>query len=444
MRSLLLSLPALLLCAPATAQTAPAQAPAAVPVQAAPEFRARVNELAEILSGKGNYDAYFAPAFRAQVPKEKFNQIVAQLLVANGPYSDLQHLEAATPWSGTVTVEYRDALATARIAVDPNAPHQVTGLLINGVTAREKTLDEVAAAVKGLHGASGLALARLGAGAPQMLVEHNADRLFAIGSEFKLVILAELIRATNAGERKWDDLVTLDGAPLPGGGYAQKPAGTQVSLRELATQMISVSDNSATDVLLKALGREKVEAMMPVVGIKDPARNRPFLATAELFKLKGVGGGALARRYLALDEAGRRKLLAGEVAATPLSAVDPMLFKDGKPVMIDQLEWFESPADLVRVMDWIRRNTEAPKGADARAVLSKNAGIPPLAAGKWQYVGYKGGSEPGVMAMTLLLQARNGDWYVLTGSWNDPARDVETGRFAGLIGKAAELAAPAP
>lgn len=441
MRYLLLCLPAFALAVPASAQTPPVPQ-AAAPAQAAPEFEARVKELAGILSGKGDYDAYFAPSFRAQVPKEKFDQINAQLIATNGPYSDIQNVETASPWSGTVTVAYRDALATIRIAVDPAAPHQVTGLLISGLTAREKTLDQVSTAIQGLRGGAGFVLARLGSGAPQALKQHDADRPFAIGSEFKLVILAELVRATNAGERKWDDTVTLDGTPLPGGGYTFKPVGTKVSLRELATQMISISDNSATDILLKTLGREKVEAMMPVIGIADPARNRPFLGTLELFKLKGVGQGALAKRYLALDEAGRRKLLAGEIAATPIGAIDPMLFRDGKPVMIDQLEWFESPNDLVRVMDWLRRNTEGPKGADVRAILSKNTSISPAVAAKWQYIGYKGGSEPGVIAMTLLLQAKNGDWYVLSGSWNDPAAEVEQGRFAGLIGKAAELAVP--
>lgn len=441
MRTFLLCLPTLALAVPALAQTAPAPQ-AATPARAAPEFEARVRELGDILNGKGDYNAYFGASFRAQVPKEKFDQINAQLLAANGPYVAIRGVEASSPWSGVVTVEFRDALATVRIAVDSAAPHAVTGLLVTGVTAREKTLDEVSAAIQGLRGASGFVLAKLGDGAPQLLRQHNADRAFAIGSEFKLVILAELVHATNAGERRWDDIVTLDGTPLPGGGYTAKPAGTKVTLRELATQMISISDNSATDILLRTLGREKVEAMMPVVGIADPARNRPFLGTLELFKLKGVGQGALAKRYLALDEAGRRKLLDGEVAATPISAIDPALFKDGKPLMIDQLEWFETPNDLVRVMDWLRRNTEGAKGADARAILSKNPGIPPAVATKWRYVGYKGGSEPGVMAMTLLLQAQNGDWYVLSASWNDPAQEVEQVRFAGLIGRAAELGVP--
>ncbi|MDF0752776.1 class A beta-lactamase-related serine hydrolase, partial [Marinobacter sp. 71-i] len=132
--------------------------------------------------------------------------------------------------------------------------------------------------------------------------------------------------------------------------------GTQVTLRELATQMISISDNSATDILLHTLGRAKVEAMMPVLGIADPARNRPFLGTLDVFRLKGVAG--LGDRYLALDEAGRRKLLEGEVAGIPPILIDATSFTRKIPNRIDTLEWFGSPNDLVRVMDWLRRNTE--------------------------------------------------------------------------------------
>ncbi|OYY66348.1 serine hydrolase [Sphingomonas sp. 28-62-11] len=419
-------------------------APSPTPIEAAPELRTRVDGLTDILSGKGDYDAYFAAAFRAQIPKATFDQVNAQLLAANGPLIGIEGFEARTAWSGLVTMQYRDVIATIGITVDQAAPHQVIGLRILGSTVRESTLDAVVTTIKSLPGQTGFVLAKLGDKAPQPVFQHNGDTPLAIGSAFKLVILSELIRATNAGERKWDDVITLDGKELPGGGYTQKPAGTTVTLRELATQMISISDNSATDILLTALGRKKVEAMMPVIGIKNPARNRPFLGTAEFFKLKGVGKGALAARYLSLNEAGRRAMLDSEIAATPFSAMDPALFKDGKPILIDRLEWFESANDLVRVMDWVRRNTEGPKGADARTILSKNSGIPPMVASKWQFVGYKGGSEPGVMTMALLLQARNGEWYAVVGSWNDPAQDVGQGRFAGLISKAAELALPAP
>jgi hypothetical protein len=437
----MLLLPCLLaLGTAAQAQTPPA--PQSAAIAPAPAFEIRAKELAALLSGSGSYDAFFSPGFKTKVPKEQFEPLSVRLRDANGPISGVRIKQLTTPYSGLVDVDYRDAVATLLLVVDPAAPHQVSGLRVNGLTARQENLDQVAAAFRALHGSSGLVFARLGGGPPELLVQHQADKPFAVGSAFKLVILAELVRATNAGERRWDDMVALDGSQLPGGGYVLKPRGTQVSLRELATQMISISDNSATDILLKTLGREKVEAMLPVLGVRDPARNRPFLSTLEAFKLKYLDNGSYGRRYAALDEPGRRALLKGDMARIPLIAISPEPPGGRKPTMIDQIEWFLTPADLVRIMDWLRRNSEGPRGADARAVLSKNPGIAPPTTAKWQWVGYKGGSEPGVMNMTLLLQAKNGDWYVLAGSWNDPARAVDEVRFASLIDRAAALAAP--
>lgn len=432
-------LAALLLAAPATAQTA-APAPAA---QADPAFTQRVNQLAGILGGKGNYDDYFTPGFKAAVPRDKFDPVVASFTAAG--ITGVEKIEQRSPWQGTVTIGLKEAVVTIDIAVEPSPPHQVSGLRVTGSAPRDTggpiaTPEAALAELKTLRGSAGFAIARLGGGAPQLIAAHNVDKPYAIGSAFKLVILAELVRATNAGERKWDDLVTLDGAPLPGGGYTLKPKGTQVSLRELATQMISISDNSATDILLKTLGRAKVEAMMPVLGIADPARNRPFLGTLEMFKLKGVAG--LADRYLKLDEAGRRAFLDGEVAGVPNILIDATSFTNKTPKLIDTFEWFESPHDLVRVMDWLRRNTDGPGGADARAILSKNPGLGPDARARWQWVGYKGGSEPGVLNLTFLLQSADGAWYVVTASWNDPQKDVELGRFLALVSKATELARP--
>ncbi|WP_306095686.1 serine hydrolase [Sphingomonas sp. DG1-23] len=433
--------PPLLLALASPLAAHPQQTPSSA-AQASPALRARIEALVPLLSGTGSYESFFAPGLQTEVPKPKFDAIAAQLVAANGPVQRLGSVVAENAHSALVRVDYRDATVSFQIAVEPDAPHRVSTLVIRDVGAPETTLADATAALERLHGATGFALARLGSGTPAILDGHRADTPFAIGSAFKLIVLAELVRATNAGERKWDDLVTLDGSVLPGGGYNLRPKGTQVSLRELATQMISISDNSATDVLLKTLGRAKVEAMLPVVGVADPARNRPFLSTMELFKLKGIDANDLAGRYLAADEAGRRRMLDGEVADLPALLIRPTLFRDGKPVRIEQIEWFLSPMDLVRVMDWLRRNTEGPKGADARAVLSRNPGIAPGAAAKWQWVGYKGGSETGVINMTLLLRAKDGTWYVLTGSWNDPARAVEETRFITLISRAAERAAP--
>ncbi|MCG7347532.1 serine hydrolase [Sphingomonas sp. ACRSK] len=431
---------------PLAAQEAPAPAPEAQAVTASPELRQRAEALAAAITGNIPYDRYFAPSFRAAIPEAAFRQVRDQLTGGFGKPTRLEALVARTPHVADFRLGFERGTAVGQIVVDPAAPHLVTGLRITGSEPREApeaSIQAVVDAIRALPGATGFALARLEDGGPVRLAAHDPATPLAIGSTFKLVILAELVRATAAGERRWDDMVTLDGSPLPAGGYTSKPAGTRVSLRELATQMISVSDNSATDILLRALGRDKVEAMLPVIGIRDArGRNTPFLGTLEAFKLKGVEGGALGQQWEAADVAGRRALLDGAVAQAPVSAIPTSLFQDGKPIRIATVEWFASADDLLRVMDWLRRNTEGPAGAEARAVLSKNPGIAPANAARWDWVGYKGGSEPGVINMTLLMRAKSGGWVAMAGSWNNPQAAIDEARFVGLINKAAALAAP--
>ncbi|MFD1034951.1 serine hydrolase [Sphingomonas hankookensis] len=434
-----------LMAAGLQAATVPPPAPPAATVAANPEVERRARDVVTVLSGTGDYDAIFSSAFRAAVPRAKFDAIAAQLTQALGRPTGIEAVQPNGPWSARIRIGYERGILNADIAVDAAAAHRIGGLLTRGVEPRgpaAATIDAVVERVAALPGKSGFVLARLGTGAPTIDKSHNPTTPLAIGSAFKLVILAELVRSIEAGERKWSDVVTLDGSALPGGGYAQEPKGTRIAFRALAERMISVSDNSATDILLFHLGRRKVEAMLPVVGFTDGApRNVPFLGALELFKLKGVDGGALGARYLALSPTERRAFLDGPVHDTPIAAIPKALFQDGKPLRIAELEWFASPNDLVRALDWLRRHMDGPAGADLHAVLSKNPGLPDAAKG-WRYVGYKGGSEPGVLTMALLLQGKDGSWYAMAGGVNDPAKEVDTLQFTGLMGRALELAAP--
>ena len=431
----------LLAAAPFAAQAQSPPAPGTASVVPSPALSERTAQLIPLLNGGGDVSALFAPSFLAQVPESQIRAISIQLRDAMGKAVAVAEIDAVQPNAARIRITFERGIVSMNLAIEQEAPNRIIGLLVTGTTATEASLDAVVTALKAEPGLTGFALARLDNGPPITTLSLNADRSAAIGSAFKLAILAELIRATNHDERHWDDIVALDGSPLPGGFYMQKPAGTQVTLREVTEKMISVSDNSATDVLLALVGRARVEAMLPVIGWRDAARNRPMLSTLDMYKLKGLQGGALGRRWPTLDEAGRRALLAGDITPAPLSGLDPMLFRDNRPRLLD-VEWFASPADLVRTMDWIRRNTEKSPGVEARRILAMNPGVGPVAAANWAYVGYKGGSEPGVISMSFLLQAKSGAWYALSASWNDPAAVVDEGRFIALMSRAVELAVP--
>ncbi|WP_373047449.1 serine hydrolase [Vulgatibacter sp.] len=110
-------------------------------------------------------------------------------------------------------------------------------------------------------------------------------------------VVAELVRATEAGERRWDEVVRLapEAYSLPSVLLQDWPAGAPVTLQTLATLMISRSDNTATDQLVHLLGRERIEAML-VATWNDPAANLDegrFVGLVErALELLGKGGTA--------------------------------------------------------------------------------------------------------------------------------------------------------
>jgi hypothetical protein len=47
----------------------------------------------------------------------------------------------------------------------------------------------------------------------------------------------------------------------------------------------------------------------------------------------------------------------------------------------------------------------------------------------WNYVGYKGGAEPGVLNFTMLLQNQKKEWYAFAITWMNPQTDVDLSQF---------------
>jgi beta-lactamase class A len=96
-----------------------------------------------------------------------------------------------------------------------------------------------------------------------------------------------------------------------------EPDGTQITVLDAATKMITISDNTAADRLINLVGRPGVEKALSTTGMSNPGLNRPFLTTRETFILVLQRWPTLAKRYLAADEAGKRALLANTVDRLP-------------------------------------------------------------------------------------------------------------------------------
>ena len=208
-----------------------------------------------------------------------------------------------------------------------------------------------------------------------------------------------------------------------------------MTLQSLATAMIAESDNSASDTLLLALGRTKVDAMPAATGHADADKALPILSTAEAFALKMPANADLRSRYETATVADRRALLHQNAARLTADKVDVGSVAE-VPTAIDSVEWFASPRDMIGLLDWLRLH-----GGDALPIMAVNPGIAPADAKRWRYLGYKGGSEPGVMAMAMLGRARDGQWYAVSGSWNNLIARLDEAKFVALMARAMNVLA---
>ncbi len=99
----------------------------------------------------------------------------------------------------------------------------------------------------------------------------NGDRLFQLASVFKIPILATLYRDVEAGKLSLSQRIKITREDhVPGSGVLQElDLGVEVTVKDLAMLMIIVSDNLATDQLLKLVGTEQVMAFMRELGLEQ-------------------------------------------------------------------------------------------------------------------------------------------------------------------------------
>lgn len=87
-------------------------------------------------------------------------------------------------------------------------------------------------------------------------VEVDADEPVVLASVFKIPVLVELARQVGDGKRAWTDRVLVPADRRTDGptGLSVMQDDAELSLRDLAFWMMSVSDNTATDVIMELLG----------------------------------------------------------------------------------------------------------------------------------------------------------------------------------------------
>ena len=404
------------------AAAAPARAVATPDTPAGVQLRWLIAVMARLPVSGAQVRVHFDAAFLAQDSPAVLNQALRaaiSLRLLSIQVSELSTVVADVSIGGTgsrgqvwLTVDRRGLISWLRISPAITVPPPATWA---GVDA---ALRSVAPQVR-------LLVADVTGGACRPV--HSIDPATAapIGAAFKLYVLDALGNAVASGTVRWNQPLTVTEQlkSLPAGELQDEPNGTQVSVLDTAAAMVSLSDNTATDMLINLVGRPAVEAALTTTGMASPALDRPFLTTREIFVLKLHQWPALAERYISANEPSRQMLLASTVDRAPLPAVAAA----GAwitPRDIDSLEYFASASDICRAYASLAALAHRPGLFPIGQVLSLNDDSLALDPAQWKTTWFKGGSEPGVLTMAYLATTRTGHSYVVTVLAENPSQPI--------------------
>ena len=367
--------------------------------------------------------AHFDASFLAQVSAATLNQVLAGT-------TEVSVVSIATSQPDALVMIVSTGGMQLQVSLAVDAQGLISGLLIGPAPLpMPTTWAGVDAALRSVAPEVHLLVANVTNGSIQPV--HGIDPATAVplGSIFKLYVLAALGDAVVSGKVTWNQPLTITAQlkSLPSGELQTKPDGTQISVQDVATKMISVSDNTAADMLINLVGRPAVEAALTATGMADTSRDRPFLTTREMFGLKLDQWPMLAKQYIAADEAARRAMLAANVDPAPL----PALAEAGAwttPREIDNIEWFASANDISRVFISLAALARQPGLSPIAHVLTLNDGGLRLDPAEWKTTWFKGGSEPGVLTLAYLATTHTGQSYVVVALTENPLKPIDESR----------------
>ena len=243
----------------------------------------------------------------------------------------------------------------------------------------------------------------------------NTDLSLPLASIFKLYVLLAVADAVKAGTMRWTDQLTITEEAKAVGSAAldSLPPGAQVSVRRAAQEMISASDNMATDLLIARLTPGAVERALVTAGHHDPASMTPFPTMHELFSI-GWGEPDLREQWKQATPQGRAQLL----EQTNSRPYQPDPNRTSTPASIYGAEWYGSAADICRLHAALQAAAVG-EAAPVKQILSAVPGID-LDRSTWPYIGAKAGNLPGDMTFSWYAVDRTGQSWVVSFQLNWP------------------------
>jgi Beta-lactamase enzyme family/ORF 12 gene product N-terminal len=362
-------------------------------------------------------ESHFDSAFLSHVSAGRLNRVLGQFHLTKG--ASFVGLLNETDTSLVAIAEFGSEQVKVTISID--ATSLISSLLLASAPLHTSSWSSIDGTLSALGPDVGFLAARVsptGTCQPVHAVASSTPRPLA--SQFKLFVLGALAKEIEAGRVSWDQSLTVQdstksfGNPPGSGSLQYATAGSTVSIEEAATKMISISDNTAADMLIRLVGRTSVEAQVRRWSANASAYE-PFLTTRETLLLHYYDFPALANRYLATPSVQRDAFLASSVGPLPISGLQV----SPDPRDVEKIEWFASPDDICRAFAGLQSQATVPRLAPLSSILARNSGGIGLDPSEWHTVWFKGGSEPGVVTLGYLATNKQGKTFVVVAMVSD-------------------------
>lgn len=178
------------------------------------------------------------------------------------------------------------------------------------MSVADRVYDSIATIAAGLGGTVGVAARNL---ASRAAVYVNADQVFPMASCFKIPVMVEVMRRVDAGALRLDDRLTLTEADKsPGSTLIHCDAGLQPTVRDLLYLMITLSDNTATDMLWRRIGLGTVNDTMRDLGLQTidcfmPDREYFLMESGAGSDWTGLSGAEIVARWRGYEARGEHE-----------------------------------------------------------------------------------------------------------------------------------------
>lgn len=361
----------------------------------AEEFQERIdNFFLKFTDKNDNISSLFSESFLKQVPETKIIEI------RNNFAEQFGNFEKAV-WESGKKMEVFYEKCTMPGSIDFDSLGMVTALWFGVPKFKQDSWESIEEALRKIHGKVSLCIRKDGS----EIYRYNDLEPLAIGSTFKLYVLKTLRDLAESGEINIADSIEVrdEQKSLPSGILHMSKSGYKVTIGKAAELMISISDNTATDMLIELIGRARIE-------VNAPANMKPFYKTREMFVLKLGKDSSYVNDYMKMDLTNKYAVLK-ELETFDLTVLNPFDFV--KPKYLE-IEWYANTNELCRIIEQLYGD----KAISINKAFAKNQG--------WKYAGYKGGSEPGVLNLTFLVKKDdNSPLISLSATVNNPDDNVD-------------------